>query len=232
MKPALIMLDEPAGGLAPREVRDMMQVSAGVETALHPLRHRAHDEGDPRTGRPGGRADRRPEDRRRPARRDSEGPARRRAVSRCAAMLEIAGLVIKYGPFLASTASISGSRRARSSASSAPTAPAKARSCAPSPASSRPPKAASNSRARRSRGSPQERAARGVSLVPEGRGLFPTMSVEENLLMGGYPSHDAQRMKANMGAAMSSFRYCASGGVSSPVRYRGDSSRCSPCRWG
>ena len=26
MKPALIMLDEPAGGLAPREVRDMMQV--------------------------------------------------------------------------------------------------------------------------------------------------------------------------------------------------------------
>ena len=27
---------------------------------------------------------------------------------------------------------------------------------------------------------------RGLSLVPEGRGLFPQMSVEENLLMGGY----------------------------------------------
>ena len=27
---------------------------------------------------------------------------------------------------------------------------------------------------------------RGLSLVPEGRGLFPMMSVEENLMMGGY----------------------------------------------
>ncbi|HMK81065.1 MAG TPA: ABC transporter ATP-binding protein [Xanthobacteraceae bacterium] len=31
------------------------------------------------------------------------------------------------------------------------------------------------------------RVARGISIVPEGRGLFPNMSVEENLLMGGYP---------------------------------------------
>jgi branched-chain amino acid transport system ATP-binding protein len=27
----------------------------------------------------------------------------------------------------------------------------------------------------------------GISIVPEGRGLFPNMSVEENLLMGAYP---------------------------------------------
>jgi branched-chain amino acid transport system ATP-binding protein len=27
----------------------------------------------------------------------------------------------------------------------------------------------------------------GISLIPEGRGLFPQMSVDENLLMGGYP---------------------------------------------
>jgi branched-chain amino acid transport system ATP-binding protein len=30
------------------------------------------------------------------------------------------------------------------------------------------------------------RISRGISLVPEGRGLFAQMSVEENLLMGGY----------------------------------------------
>ena len=31
-----------------------------------------------------------------------------------------------------------------------------------------------------------ERITHGLSLVPEGRGLFPQMSVEENLMMGGY----------------------------------------------
>jgi branched-chain amino acid transport system ATP-binding protein len=33
---------------------------------------------------------------------------------------------------------------------------------------------------------PHERVERGISIVPEGRGLFPQMSVEENLLMGRY----------------------------------------------
>ena len=39
---------------------------------------------------------------------------------------------------------------------------------------------------------------RGLSLVPEGRGLFPQMSVEENLLMGGYSLASKQRRKALM----------------------------------
>src|SRR5271167_644573 len=34
--------------------------------------------------------------------------------------------------------------------------------------------------------SPHAKAARGLVLVPEGRQLFPDMSVEENLEMGGY----------------------------------------------
>lgn len=37
---------------------------------------------------------------------------------------------------------------------------------------------------------------RGLSVVPEGRGLFPYMSVEENLLMGGYSLRRPARRKA------------------------------------
>jgi len=39
---------------------------------------------------------------------------------------------------------------------------------------------------------------RGLSLVPEGRGLFPQMSVEENLLMGGYSLTSKHRRKELM----------------------------------
>ena len=38
----------------------------------------------------------------------------------------------------------------------------------------------------------------GLSLVPEGRGLFPQMSVEENLLMGGYSLTSKTRRKQLM----------------------------------
>lgn len=45
---------------------------------------------------------------------------------------------------------------------------------------------------------PQAITRLGISLVPEGRGLFPRMSVEENLMMGGYPLTERSRMNANM----------------------------------
>jgi branched-chain amino acid transport system ATP-binding protein len=38
----------------------------------------------------------------------------------------------------------------------------------------------------------------GISIVPEGRGLFPAMSVEENLLMGGYPLASKSQMAVNL----------------------------------
>jgi branched-chain amino acid transport system ATP-binding protein len=46
---------------------------------------------------------------------------------------------------------------------------------------------------------------RGLSVVPEGRGLFPQMSVEENLLMGGYPLSDRARHDELMGSCLELF---------------------------
>jgi branched-chain amino acid transport system ATP-binding protein len=43
-----------------------------------------------------------------------------------------------------------------------------------------------------------ERIALGISVVPEGRGLFANMSVEENLLMGGYPLPSRGQMTTNI----------------------------------
>ncbi len=45
---------------------------------------------------------------------------------------------------------------------------------------------------------PHKRIARGLSIVPEGRGLFPQMSVEENLQMGGYTLGAAAEMHSRM----------------------------------
>jgi branched-chain amino acid transport system ATP-binding protein len=45
---------------------------------------------------------------------------------------------------------------------------------------------------------PHQRNRMGIALVPEGRGLFARMSVEENLMMGGYPLPTRRRMTDNM----------------------------------
>jgi len=44
-----------------------------------------------------------------------------------------------------------------------------------------------------SRGKPHEVARRGVAYVPEGRGVFPNLSVRENLVMAAKPASDARR---------------------------------------
>jgi branched-chain amino acid transport system ATP-binding protein len=43
-----------------------------------------------------------------------------------------------------------------------------------------------------------ERINLGLSVVPEGRGLFPRMSVEENLIIGGDPLRDKARSARNI----------------------------------
>jgi branched-chain amino acid transport system ATP-binding protein len=46
--------------------------------------------------------------------------------------------------------------------------------------------------------SPHAKASRGLVLVPEGRQLFPDMSAEENLEMGGYSKRARKRQKQNL----------------------------------
>jgi branched-chain amino acid transport system ATP-binding protein len=46
---------------------------------------------------------------------------------------------------------------------------------------------------------PHAKANRGLVLVPEGRQLFPDMSVEENLEMGAYASRARKQQKNNLG---------------------------------
>jgi branched-chain amino acid transport system ATP-binding protein len=45
---------------------------------------------------------------------------------------------------------------------------------------------------------PRERVRRRISLVPEGRQLWPKMTVEENLLMGAFPRKMRKDAKANL----------------------------------
>ncbi|MDE2571671.1 MAG: ABC transporter ATP-binding protein [bacterium] len=46
----------------------------------------------------------------------------------------------------------------------------------------------------------REIVERGLCLVPEGRQLFPEMSVRENLLVGGQPWRSRKRVRANLAA--------------------------------
>ena len=53
--------------------------------------------------------------------------------------------------------------------------------------------------------SPHAKAGRGLVLVPEGRQLFPDMSVEENLEMGGYSARARKHLKDNLGRVFELF---------------------------
>jgi branched-chain amino acid transport system ATP-binding protein len=53
--------------------------------------------------------------------------------------------------------------------------------------------------------SPHRRARLGISLVPEGRRIFPDLSVAENLLMGAYSREDRRGIPAAMEEAFTLF---------------------------
>ena len=52
---------------------------------------------------------------------------------------------------------------------------------------------------------PHQLIAEGIALVPEGRGVFPRMSIAENLLMGAYIRQDKDRIAADKDHVFSLF---------------------------
>lgn len=66
--------------------------------------------------------------------------------------------------------------------------------------------------------------AQGVAMVPEGRKLFPSLSVEENLLIGTYGRNKGGHW--SLRRFMTFFRFCASG---APIRAQ--HSRAVSSRW-
>ena len=56
-----------------------------------------------------------------------------------------------------------------------------------------------------SRMKPHEIARRGLALVPEGRGVFAQLTIEENLAMGAYARHDAPAVSADVERAFTLF---------------------------
>ena len=70
----------------------------------------------------------------------------------------------------------------------------------------------------------ERRVAAGMSLVPERRELFGTMSVEDNLLLGGFRRYRARESgwRDTLNEVFDLFRACASAALSRPARCRGE----------
>jgi branched-chain amino acid transport system ATP-binding protein len=52
---------------------------------------------------------------------------------------------------------------------------------------------------------PHQVVARGISLVPEGRRIFPTLTVRENLMVGAYLRHDRQGVAEDLAEVLTLF---------------------------
>ena len=79
--------------------------------------------------------------------------------------------------------------------------------------------------------SPEAIVDLGVALVPEGRRLFPKLTVTENLMLGAFRQIGPQRHPSKISRWRSRrFRRCRSAATSSPAPCPADSSRCSRLR--
>ena len=75
--------------------------------------------------------------------------------------------------------------------------------------------------------SPHSIVANGIAQSPEGRRLFPRMSVTENLEMGAFQRTDKENFKADMDRVFEFFPRLTSGARRRPGRCPAASSRCA-----
>lgn len=74
---------------------------------------------------------------------------------------------------------------------------------------------------------PHLRVSRGLSLTPEGGGIFPTMTVMENLDMGTYGLKDRSHMREDLDRVLELFPRLKERAVQMGGTLSGESSRCS-----
>ena len=77
--------------------------------------------------------------------------------------------------------------------------------------------------------SPEAIARLGIAHVPEGRGTFAGLSVEENLRVGALPAPRPEGVAADIDRCYGTSRACASAAPTPPATSAAASSRCS--RW-
>ncbi len=71
---------------------------------------------------------------------------------------------------------------------------------------------------------------RGIAHVPDGRGTFVNLTVEENLRLGAYTRRDRAAVRADFDRVYAYFRASPSAARSRPAPSPAASSRCSLCR--
>jgi branched-chain amino acid transport system ATP-binding protein len=75
---------------------------------------------------------------------------------------------------------------------------------------------------------PHEVVRRGIAQVPEGRRIFPEMTVMDNLLMGTHLRKDSTAVKRDLNTFLPIFRSCRSAKISKGAASAGANSKCWP----
>jgi branched-chain amino acid transport system ATP-binding protein len=144
-------------------------------------------------------------------------------------MLEVNDLTSPTGRSRRSRASPSPSTRARSSRSSAPTAPGKTTTLRTISGLLRPSGGSITFQGKPIHSTAaHDIVALGIAHSPEGRRIFPRLSVEENLILGAFARKDQAQIRTDLHAAYDLFPILGERSKQPAGRSPAVSSRCSP----